>query len=98
MSVKYSIECEVVRVSEGKQVGSSYKWEVVPIKGRNIKLRKVKGAELKVGNCFSVLQDDCTLVVSEDKGTTNSSANKGRNILVVGDLQVKYMDHAFYKR
>ncbi|XP_069946335.1 uncharacterized protein [Cherax quadricarinatus] len=79
------------------QPSTCYKWRVVHSNGRRIRVRKVKSADLKVGNRFSVLQDECTSVASEGKGTT-APANEGKRILVVGDSQVRYVDRAFCNR
>ncbi|XP_069938843.1 uncharacterized protein [Cherax quadricarinatus] len=52
-----------------EQSSTCCKWQVIPSNGRSIKIRKVKREDLKVVNLFSARQDECTSVVSEDKGT-----------------------------
>nr|XP_053633255.1 uncharacterized protein LOC128689148 [Cherax quadricarinatus] len=60
--------------------GSRFKWRVVHSSGRR-KIRRVNREDVKVGNRFSVLQDECTSMVSEVEGTTDSPANQAAFIV-----------------
>lgn len=68
----FGTKCEMVESSKEEKVtsselesGSHFKWQVVHTSGKSIKIRKINREDLKVQNRFTILQDECTSVVSE---------------------------------